>query len=627
MRLRSPRTRLSDILITAGLLQPEDLARALDRQKMQPGRLGSQLLTLGLVSEDDLAKALSIQYEVAPFLPSINEVTSEAIARLPQPTARRCHALPFAWEPERGTLHVVMSDPRDLRAVDEVRFASGARKVAVHVTPETTLERLISRHYDGVEIAATAPPEIAVNFSEPAATRRNGSETPSAKTRSDVLVADPDPKRRRAMAGLLEASGFRTTRAGTLEEAADLAGSRSWAAVWLHRDWDISGVESAEICSYDDPVSSLREAGGPVEAVRREALEVAEVAAQRLLGERLPAARKAVSLVRFLAARSGIEGLGADLLALRTWRGALTGWSDPSPELSATGSQIVTAVAAYERAVAGGRTPAEAAEELRRDSSLDSGAVASLIRWAVGEDMLSRFETPPKAFLMLPDEAAGRLSDHLNGSGWQVTRTPPSPAAAEDLGDAWDAVLADLGSGLPFLEKMSTLPQERRPPIFLLAANPNSADTMYALKLGAEDVVSFDTHPEVLETKLRRAASRRSPRKGLVTGNLRDMGLADILQILSNGRKTAVVRVEGSGAAGEVAVDTGAIVDARLGDVSGEEALYQMIAWGEGSFRIFPDEHAQRVTLEGSTEGLLMEGFRRMDEARRAEASDEIPQL
>ena len=46
-------------------------------------------------------------------------------------------------------------------------------------------------------------------------------------------------------------------------------------------------------------------------------------------------------------------------------------------------------------------------------------------------------------------------------------------------------------------------------------------------------------------------------------------------------------------------------------------SLYAMIAWEEGSFHINPGEHPCTVTVSGSTEGLLMEGFRRLDEARR----------
>ena len=106
------------------------------------------------------------------------------------------------------------------------------------------------------------------------------------------------------------------------------------------------------------------------------------------------------------------------------------------------------------------------------------------------------------------------------------------------------------------------------------------------------------------------------------------MSLADTLQILSNGLKTAVLYLEGPEGAGQVALCEGQIVDARTGHLVGEDGLYALLRWAEGSFRIAPGERPPEVTVAGSTEGLLMEGFRRLDEERRdAEGSEEVPDL
>ena len=114
---------------------------------------------------------------------------------------------------------------------------------------------------------------------------------------------------------------------------------------------------------------------------------------------------------------------------------------------------------------------------------------------------------------------------------------------------------------------------------------------------------------------------------GLVTGNLRDMALADIVQILSNGMKTARIRISASDGDGELGMVDGQIRDARTGELQGEEALYRMVGWAEGTFRIEPAVRTRTVTVRGgSTEGLLMEGFRRLDESRR-EQSEQIPEL
>ena len=88
----------------------------------------------------------------------------------------------------------------------------------------------------------------------------------------------------------------------------------------------------------------------------------------------------------------------------------------------------------------------------------------------------------------------------------------------------------------------------------------------------------------------------------------------------------ASIWIDGPHGEAEVAVQGGRIVDARTGDREGEEALYEMVGWEEGTFRIETGSRARAVTIQGSTEGLLMEGFRRLDEARRRN-SDDVPEL
>ena len=86
---RTERPRLGEVLTRAGLLDAEGLARALERQRVQPGRLGSHLLALRLVGEEDLAKALSIQHRVPAFLPSLSPVEPAALRMVPKELARR----------------------------------------------------------------------------------------------------------------------------------------------------------------------------------------------------------------------------------------------------------------------------------------------------------------------------------------------------------------------------------------------------------------------------------------------------------------------------------------------------------------------------------------------------------
>ncbi len=609
MRNLRPLEPLGDILIRSGIVTGEQVERALERQRVQPGRFGSHLLELGMVTEDDLAKSLSMQHRVPAFIPSLCTVQEAAVGLVSHEMVRKLRVMPVAWDPPRGVLQVVMADPTNLAAADEVRFASGARRLAVQVAPESVIERLIAQHYEGVEPDTRVKPTLDVAGASLVTSRR--------ARRGSVLVGDPDAKRRRAFSGLLEGLGFAVTRARTSEEVQALLDEKDWNSVWVHVEW-AEGRTGDRALVYDDPVLALEDYLRFSGRLVGQTSALVEDAAKKLLRSDFLRVRQAVGLVRFLAGRQGLKGLAAECLEVRAWRTALAGWQVPDDPGLHAGDEILAAVAAYQRAVRDGQSPTAAAEALRSAPDLDAGAVTSLLRWSVGADLLRQIEAPRSLLALFPVGAEPTaLLDHLAVSGWTVeTSTTP------DVDGEWDVVLAALEQGLAFLEAPSKAGNP--PPVFVLAPNPSEPDVMYALRLGAEDVLTPGTHLEVMETKLARAAARRHPASGLVTGNLRDMGLADLLQILSNGLKTAVLRIEAPHGRGEIALLEGQIADARTGDRVGEEALYAMVGWDEGTFRIEPDVRTREVTIQGSTDGLLMEGFRRLDEARRT-ASEEVP--
>ncbi|NOY45032.1 MAG: hypothetical protein GXP50_06220, partial [Deltaproteobacteria bacterium] len=283
----APRPRLGDILLRAGLVTSSALERALDRQQVQPGRLGSHLLELGAVKEEDLAKALSIQHRVPPFLPSLCPDDPGATARISEELARRRRAVPVAWDAERGLLQVAMADPQDLEALDELRFASGARRVVPLVAPEHVVEREIARRYRGVEPEPLGGVPLT----------GRGEASPLLEPRRDAkrkaLVADPSPRRARAVGALLEAHGFRVTRAGSAAEASELGGQGGWDEVWVHRDWRDAVPGRARV--YSDPVEEWAESLGPADAFAREAEQLAREAVPV---ERRPRAEETVALVR-----------------------------------------------------------------------------------------------------------------------------------------------------------------------------------------------------------------------------------------------------------------------------------------------------------------------------------------
>lgn len=102
-----------------------------------------------------------------------------------------------------------------------------------------------------------------------------------------------------------------------------------------------------------------------------------------------------------------------------------------------------------------------------------------------------------------------------------------------------------------------------------------------------------------------------------VKGRLKDMSMADIIQALYMGRRTAAVNIGSEEGAGKVFVENGNIVHAAFRGLSGENALYHLLSWKDGEFEVEMDVKTQEKTISANVEHLLLEGMKRLDEANK----------
>ena len=99
-------------------------------------------------------------------------------------------------------------------------------------------------------------------------------------------------------------------------------------------------------------------------------------------------------------------------------------------------------------------------------------------------------------------------------------------------------------------------------------------------------------------------------------GSLQDMSVADLIQHNCQEGRTARIdlRRNGDGRTAVLYLDQGQIVHAESQGESGEEIVYQVLAWGDGSFSVEPGQPPPAHTIQRSYAGLLLEGMRRIDE-------------
>ena len=119
---------------------------------------------------------------------------------------------------------------------------------------------------------------------------------------------------------------------------------------------------------------------------------------------------------------------------------------------------------------------------------------------------------------------------------------------------------------------------------------------------------------------LRRAVGDESWRvremvaKVVARRRIEEMAVAELMQSLEMGQKSCRLSLRRGDVQGELYFSAGQCKDARLGELEGDPAVYQLIHWTEGDFEIDFGASSDRETTTRSTTGLLMEAMRLLDE-------------
>ncbi|MCE9672750.1 general secretion pathway protein GspE [Myxococcus stipitatus] len=140
--------KLGELLIKANVLQESQLKAALAEQAKWGGKLGEILVRMSLVSEDILVRALSKQLGMpAVNLDAVQMVPAHVKAKIPSLTARDFSVVPLQLRDEGKTLVVAMSDPLNVRMLDELRAVTKCR-IVPNVAGRTSIARAFARIYE-----------------------------------------------------------------------------------------------------------------------------------------------------------------------------------------------------------------------------------------------------------------------------------------------------------------------------------------------------------------------------------------------------------------------------------------------------------------------------------------------
>jgi len=237
----------------------------------------------------------------------------------------------------------------------------------------------------------------------------------------------------------------------------------------------------------------------------------------------------------------------------------------------------------------------------------------------------------PKKNLLLVDadpRSLRVLEISLRKAGYNVAAGPDAKSALEMLDlSRPDLILSDTRlpgmDGFAMVEEIRRNPEWGDIPIIFLSSDVSVESKVHGLERGVEDYLTKPIYIKeiiarvnlVLQRKQRAGLEERTGAgKTKFTGSLADMGLVDLLQTIDNSKKSGVLYVTSTGQRAVIYFREGNAVDAELGTLRGERAVYRTLLWSEGTFEIdFRDVRREDV-IQTSTQGVLMEGMRRLDE-------------
>lgn len=187
--------------------------------------------------------------------------------------------------------------------------------------------------------------------------------------------------------------------------------------------------------------------------------------------------------------------------------------------------------------------------------------------------------------------------------------------------------------GFALQEKLHGDPTVAAIPIVFLTNQRNLENRIKGLRSGVKDYMIKPLHVKEVIARLKMILKRleRIRNEGAETnrnivGRLEEKSVEDLVENYGQERCTGVLSVyDHNNLNGEIYFRDGTVVNARLGNFKAEKAVYQMLPWKRGHFVMTFKDVNVKDEITVSNLGLLLQGFKRMQQ--REELIKQLPSL
>lgn len=218
------------------------------------------------------------------------------------------------------------------------------------------------------------------------------------------------------------------------------------------------------------------------------------------------------------------------------------------------------------------------------------------------------------------------LEVSLRRAGFSITSAETTAQALQYLEHSEpDLIISDTqlrgGNGFEFCRAVKHNHRWASIPFIFLTSATELEDKVRGLELGVEDYLTKPIYVKEVTTRvkmlLQRKQQERLGRKDARTkfsGQLADMAIVDLLQTIEISRKSGTIEFETDLGNATVWFRDGRVIDAKMGRLQAAAAVYRLLGINEGTFEVEFRNISRAGVIEETTQSLLMEGMRRIDE-------------
>lgn len=209
------------------------------------------------------------------------------------------------------------------------------------------------------------------------------------------------------------------------------------------------------------------------------------------------------------------------------------------------------------------------------------------------------------------------------------TLTDGADAMLKAIDDKPDLIIADYTmeamDGRQLVQKLKSRSATANIPVILMASKTDITEKLKVLQDTVEDFIEKPFFLKEAAARIKKVVdkislekmAREAPGESTLRGSLAQMNVMDLLQSLDMGHKTCALTLNNNGDRCQMFFSDGQINHAIYGDLKGDDAVFKVLSWTGGNFEINFNGSSAEQTVTRSTQGLLLEGLRLLDESNR----------